>query len=31
MPQAAIATGVVARVERLDRMADLIQAFSKGY
>jgi two-component system chemotaxis response regulator CheB len=31
MPRSAIATGTVARVERLERMADLIQAFSKGY
>jgi two-component system chemotaxis response regulator CheB len=31
MPAAAIATGTVARVERLERLADLIQAFSKGY
>jgi two-component system chemotaxis response regulator CheB len=31
MPAAAVATGTVARVERLERLADLIQAFSKGY
>ncbi|MBW2276684.1 MAG: chemotaxis-specific protein-glutamate methyltransferase CheB [Deltaproteobacteria bacterium] len=31
MPLAAQSTGTVARVERLERMADLIQAFSKGY
>jgi two-component system chemotaxis response regulator CheB len=31
MPRAAIGTGTVARVERLERLADLIQAFAKGY
>jgi len=31
MPAAAIGTGTVARIERLERLADLIQAFSKGY
>jgi two-component system chemotaxis response regulator CheB len=31
MPAAAIATGTVARIEHLERLADLIQAFSKGY
>jgi len=31
MPRAAESTGTVARVERLERVADLIKAFSKGY
>ena len=30
MPLAAISTGLVARVEKLDRMGDLIKAFARG-